>query len=125
MFFVLKSAISRQAKAIKLSLVLWLDEIVEFHSTFPTLGRVSKLSLLSLIGNVGFHPTFSALGKASELSLLSLIENVELRSTFSALGRASELSLLSLIENVQNALALRLSPAFSSRPNMIFMFWTA
>ena len=25
---------------------------VEFHSTFPTLGRVSKLSLLSLIGNV-------------------------------------------------------------------------
>ena len=82
-------------------MVLWLDEIVEFHSTFPTLGRVSKLSLLSLIGNVGFHPTFSEL------------------------GRASELSLLSLIENVQNALALRLSPAFSSRPNMIFMFWTA
>ena len=51
---LLKSAISRQAKASKLSLVLWLNEIVEFHSTFPTLGRVSKLSLLSLIGNVGF-----------------------------------------------------------------------
>ena len=73
---VLKSAISRQAKASKLSLVLWLNEIVEFHSTFdfvflllaqespsklgspfarssvPTLGRASKLSLLSLIGNV-------------------------------------------------------------------------
>ena len=31
--------------------------ILEFHSTFPTLGRVSELSLLSLIGNVGFHPT--------------------------------------------------------------------
>ena len=49
----LNSAISRQAKASKFSLVLWLHEIVEFHSTFPTLGRVSELSLLSLIGNVG------------------------------------------------------------------------
>ena len=48
---LLKSAISRQAKASKLPLVLWLNEIVEFHPTFPALGRVSKLSLLSLIGN--------------------------------------------------------------------------
>ena len=99
--------------------------LVEFHSTLPTLGRVSKLSLLSLIGNVEFHSTFPTLGRVSKLSLLSLIVNVGFHPTFSALGRASELSLLSLIENVQNALALRLSPAFSSRPNMIFMFWTA
>ena len=46
------------------------------RSSVPTLGRVSKLSLLSLIGNVEFHSTFPTLGRVSKLSLLSLIGNV-------------------------------------------------
>ena len=48
MLNILKSAISRQAKASKLPLVLWLNEIIGFHPTFSALGRASQLSLLSL-----------------------------------------------------------------------------
>ena len=36
------SAISRQAKANKFSLVFWLNEIVRFQQTFSRHGRVFK-----------------------------------------------------------------------------------
>ena len=39
---VLNSAISRQAKANKFSLVFWLNEIVRFQQTFSRHGRVFK-----------------------------------------------------------------------------------
>ena len=41
---VLNSAISRQAKANKFSLVFWLNEIVRFQQTFSRHGRVFKQS---------------------------------------------------------------------------------